>query len=139
MTGLAGAHFIHDAAGLMEFAMTVSLEKYVIDNEILGMVRRAIEGIRVDPEALAYQAIRDVGPGGDFISSPHTVKNMRGEHYMPELSDRLERSDWERSGSKDALARAREAVRNVLGSEVKEYVDEGVKSRLRSEFSEILD
>ena len=42
LCALAGANFIHDAAGLMEFALTVSYEKFVIDNEILGMVMRAV-------------------------------------------------------------------------------------------------
>lgn len=139
MTGLAGAHFIHDAAGLMEFAMTVSLAKYVIDNEILGMVKRAVKGIRVDSEALAFKAIKDAGPGGDFISSPHTVNNMRREHYLPELSDRMERGDWERFGSKDTLARARDKVSNILGAAAKEYLGEEVKDRIVSEFPEIAD
>ncbi|MEE8373267.1 MAG: trimethylamine methyltransferase family protein, partial [Dehalococcoidia bacterium] len=52
LCALAGANFIHDAAGLMEFAMTVCYEKYVIDNDILGMVMRAVEGIKVNEETL---------------------------------------------------------------------------------------
>ncbi|MBU4174413.1 MAG: trimethylamine methyltransferase family protein [Actinobacteria bacterium] len=137
MAALAGAHYIHDAAGLMEFAMTVSLEKYVIDNEILGMVMRAVEGIRITPESLAFDVIKEAGPGGDFISKNHTVKNMRKEHYIPTLSDRLDREEWEKSGAKNTLARARATVRRILDSDVKEYLSPAIKAELKSEFPEI--
>ncbi|MFW6113698.1 MAG: trimethylamine methyltransferase family protein, partial [Actinomycetota bacterium] len=110
LTALAGAHYIHDAAGLMEFAMTACLEKYVIDNEILGMVRRAVEGIKVNEDTLAFEVISKVGPGGDIISLPHTRRNMRQEHFIPRLSDRSDRDDWEESGSPSTERRAAEAV-----------------------------
>jgi trimethylamine--corrinoid protein Co-methyltransferase len=135
--GLAGAHFIHDAAGLMEFAMTVSLEKYVIDNEILGMVSRAIRGIEVNPETLAFDTIRDVGPGGNYISRKHTVRYMRSEHYMPRLSDRLDRVDWEGEGSLDATERAHLEVRRILQSESKQYVSMETQDRVKAMFPEI--
>lgn len=135
--GLAGAHFIHDAAGLMEFAMTVSLEKYVIDNEILGMVSRAIRGIEVNPETLAFDTIRDAGPGGDYISRKHTVKYMRSEHYMPRLSDRLDREDWVSDGSPDATERAHREVQRILQSESRKYVPMETQERIKAMFAEI--
>ena len=52
MVALAGGNFIHDAAGFLEFCMTASFDKLVIDNEIIGMVMRAVEGIRVDDTTL---------------------------------------------------------------------------------------
>ncbi|GAG06871.1 unnamed protein product, partial [marine sediment metagenome] len=98
LCALAGANFIHDAAGLMEFAMTVCYEKYVIDNEILGMVMRAVEGIRVNDDTLAFDLIKQVGPGGNFVAAKHTRRFMRSEHYQPSLSDRDSRDEWEAKG-----------------------------------------
>ena len=86
LCALSGANFIHDAAGLMEFAMTVCYEKYVIDNEILGMVMRAVEGIKVNEDTLAFDLIKQVGPGGNFIAAKHTRRFMRNEHYQPSRS-----------------------------------------------------
>jgi trimethylamine--corrinoid protein Co-methyltransferase len=111
---LAGANFIHDAAGLMEFAMTVCYEKYVIDNEILGMVMRAVEGIKVNEETLALDLIKQVGPGGNFIAAKHTRRFMRNEHYQPSLSDRDHREEWEAKGSKSAWQRASERVNEII-------------------------
>lgn len=138
LTALAGAHYIHDAAGLMEFAMTVCLEKYVIDNEILGMVKRAVRGIEVNADSLAVEAIKQVGPGGNFISHPHTVKNMRGEHYLPALSDRLDREEWEKKGSVSAEERASKIVLDILEKGERRYISDDMVRRLRSEFPEIV-
>ncbi len=117
LCALAGANFIHDAAGLMEFAMTVCYEKYVIDNEILGMVMRSVDGIRVDEDTLAFDLIKKAGPGGNFVAARHTRHFMRSEHYQPTLSDRDSREKWEADGSKTTWERASEKVKELLSGE----------------------
>jgi len=114
LCALAGANFIHDAAGLMEFALTACYEKYVIDNEILGMVMRAVEGITVNDDTLAFDLIKQVGPGGNFVTAKHTRRFMRSEHYQPSLSDRDGREEWEARGGKSALERATERVEEII-------------------------
>jgi len=114
LCALAGANFIHDAAGLMEFAMTVCCEKYVIDNEILGMVMRAVEGITVNDDTLAFDLIKEVGPGGNFVAARHTRRFMRSEHYQPSLSDRDSRDEWEAKGGETTWERAAERVEEII-------------------------
>ena len=116
LCALAGANFIHDAAGLMEFALTVSYEKYVIDDEILGMVMRAVEGIKVNDDTLAFDLIKEVGPGGNFVTAKHTRRFMRSEHYEPSLSNRDSREDWEARGGKTTWERAAEKVRELIAT-----------------------
>jgi trimethylamine--corrinoid protein Co-methyltransferase len=113
LCGLAGANFIHDGAGLMEFAMTVSYEKFVIDNEILGMVMRAVEGIKVDDDTIAFDVISQVGPGGNFVTSKHTRRYMRNEHYQPTLSNRESREEWESNGKPVTWQKAAEIVKQI--------------------------
>lgn len=136
LCGLAGANYVHDAAGLMEFANTVSYEKYVVDNEIIGMVMRAVKGITVNEESLAFDVIREVGPGGHFVSSGHTRRFMRQEHYQPALSDRMNRSIWEASGAKDTQKRASEVVKKILSSPDKR-LDKDIREKILDEFKEI--
>jgi trimethylamine--corrinoid protein Co-methyltransferase len=114
LCALSGANFIHDAAGLMEFAMTVSYEKYVIDNEILGMAMRAVEGIKVNDDTLAFDLIKQAGPGGNFVASRHTRHFMRSEHYQPSLSDRNSQEEWLSKGGKETTERASEIVKQHL-------------------------
>jgi trimethylamine--corrinoid protein Co-methyltransferase len=138
MCALAGANYIHDAAGLMEFALTVSYEKYVVDNEILGMVMRAVEGIRVDDDTLAFDLIKEVGPGGNFVTAKHTRRFMRSEHYQPSLSDRDSREEWEAKGSKTTLERAAEKVKEIIASS-NYSLPTDVRQRILSEIAGIVD
>ena len=116
LCALSGANFIHDAAGLLDFALSVSYEKYVVDNEIIGMVMRAVEGIRVDEDSLAFDLIKEVGPAGHFVAARHTRKHMHTEHYQPTLSERDNLKEWQAKGKKDTYIRAREKVEEILSA-----------------------
>jgi trimethylamine--corrinoid protein Co-methyltransferase len=130
LVALAGSDFIHDAAGLMEFAMTFSKEKLVIDNEILGMVMRACKGIEVNDKTLALDAIKAAGPGGNFVSARHTRRHMRREHYNPQLSDRQVRKNWAAQGSKPTPQRAHEVVEGILSRPCEPHVQEAMIGEL---------
>jgi len=138
LCALAGANFIHDGAGLMEFALTVSYEKFVIDDEILGMVMRAVEGIKVDDETLAFDLIKQVGPGGNFVTAKHTRQFMRSEHYRPVLSDRQSREKWEAAGSKTTEEKATEIVKQLLANP-KYSIPASIRDKVLSEISGIVD
>jgi trimethylamine--corrinoid protein Co-methyltransferase len=113
---MAGANYIHDAAGLLEFAMTASYEQYVIDDEINGMVMRALRGVEFDEDKLALDVIKSVGPTGTFFDHAHTVKHLRSEFFFPKLSDRSPREEWVQKGAKDARQRAREKAMDILAN-----------------------
>ncbi|MBD3335359.1 MAG: trimethylamine methyltransferase [Candidatus Eisenbacteria bacterium] len=137
LVALAGGDFIHDAAGLMEFALTVSNEKLVIDNEIIGMAQRALRGIRVDERTLAVDAVKTAGPGGNFVAARHTRRFMRREHYSPLLSDREPREKWAAAGSRTAARRAHERVREILGEPGRLHIPAGAAGNLLEEFPDI--
>lgn len=102
----AGANHVSCGAGFIDFVLTVSFEQYVIDNEIIGMVKRMKRGFEVNRETMALEIIKQVGPGGNFMSEEHTVRHMRAELYQPVLSDRLEWERWLEEGGQDARQRA---------------------------------
>jgi len=138
LCALAGANFIHDAAGLMEFALTVCYEKFVIDNEILGMVMRAVEGIRIDDDTLAFDLIEEVGPGGNFVTARHTRRFMRSEHYQPSLSNRDSREEWEADGGKATWEKATERVKEILANH-KYSLPAAIRQQVLSEITDIVD
>lgn len=84
LVALAGADLIA-AAGLMQDALTSSAEQLVIDNEILGMIFRAVRGIEVTENTLAVETIMNVGLGGNFLTELHTRAYMRKEYFQPRL------------------------------------------------------
>lgn len=138
LCALAGANFIHDAAGLMEFALTVCYEKYVVDNEILGMVMRAVEGITVNDDTLAFDLIKQIGPGGNFVASKHTRRFMRKEHYQPSLSDRNSREEWEAKGGEPTWRRAAKMVPEIIAAH-SYSLDEKVRHQVLTEIEGIVD
>ncbi|MFH7326738.1 trimethylamine methyltransferase family protein [Desulfurivibrio sp. C05AmB] len=133
LVALAGANFIHDAAGFIEFCLTASFDKLVIDNEILGMTMRAVEGIRVDDETLALAELKKAGPGGQFVTSRHTRRFMRQEHYKPQLSDRDNREPWRQGGSQTAQQRATARCREILDAPLHSVLPEKVRRRIKAE------
>ncbi|MCF8080320.1 MAG: trimethylamine methyltransferase family protein [Desulfobacterales bacterium] len=133
MVALAGGNFIHDAAGFLEFCMTASFDKLVIDDEIIGMVMRAVEGIRVDDDTLALDELMKVGPGGHFVSSRHTRRHMRTEQFMPKLSDRDGREAWQAAGAKDTRQRAAEKARSILDAEPVSMISPEVRKKILAE------
>ena len=128
---LAGANFIHDAAGLLEFAITASYEQYVIDNEIIGMVTRALQGIKVNSETLALEVIEKVGPGGNFLAEEHTIKHMRSEFFFPQVADRSKREKWLSEGGKDAREKAKQIAKHILATHKPLPIPREVEERIK--------
>jgi len=110
----AGANHVSCGAGFIDFVLTVSFEQYVIDNEIIGMVKRMKRGFDVNRETMALELIKNVGPGGNFMAEEHTVRHMHAELFQPTLSDRLGWEQWNEEGAKDARKRARQLAADYI-------------------------
>jgi trimethylamine--corrinoid protein Co-methyltransferase len=134
LVAMSGANYIHDIAGLMESDLTVSYEKLVMDNEILGMCQRVLSGIEVTDETLAADLIIERGPTSDFLAEEHTVRHMRGEFFFPSLANRDKRENLE---SPDALSAARRFVADLRSEEAAPRIDEKTRKGLLSAFPEL--
>lgn len=84
----AHSNLIVHAAGVMDSYMTTSFEKCIIDFEIIRMCERYMRGIDLTDEGFALDIIKGTGPGGLFLTNPHTFKNCRKELFSPELGFR---------------------------------------------------
>jgi trimethylamine--corrinoid protein Co-methyltransferase len=131
---LAGANFIHHAAGMLEDMSTIAYEQYVIDNELLGMAMRAVGGIEVSSETLALDVIDRVGPGGHFLMDEHTLRHLRSAHHFPgPVFDRRQRQKWAEEGATDTWARAKQIAQRLLGEHrpppIRPEVDQWIRNR----------
>ncbi len=129
---LAGGNYIHDACGLMESCLLISYEQYVIDNEMLGMVARVLEGIRVTPETLSFDQIKEIGPRGNFMGLRHTLDHIRSEHYLPTIFDRSTYDTWDANGAKDIKEAAREKAREILENHQVEPLPQEMQDELKA-------
>jgi len=126
LSGLAGANFIHDAAGLLDTGLTVAFEQYVIDNDILGMVKKTLAGIAVDEERLAFADIKEIGPEGNFLTAATTMKFLRTELYDQETFEADRWEEWQKKGARNAAQRARERAKEILQESKKKYLPENL-------------
>jgi trimethylamine--corrinoid protein Co-methyltransferase len=129
-TFLAGTNFVMHTAGWLEGGLVSSIEKYVIDMQILESLQHEFTPIHFDDEALAFSAHEEVGHAGHFLGAMHTMERFRDCFYRPFLSssDNFER--WTRNGSKDTATRAGEIAEKTLEEYVKPPIDESIEEAL---------
>lgn len=104
---------VHDVA-YIEYGSTSSMEMLVIADEIIRMTRFLMEGLPVDRESLALDAIARVEPGAGFLADDHTLDNFRTAQWAPSIIDRNQYDVWRESGSKDMFQRANERAKQIL-------------------------
>ncbi len=113
---LAGINMI-SGAGMLDFLRAQSLEKLVVDAEMIMMVKRLMAGIEARDESLGAAMIRLVGHHGEFLSKKHTRTWFTREQYLPsEVIDRASLTSWQNSGSKTSAERAHERVGSLLAA-----------------------
>ena len=126
----AQASMIKHAAGWLHGGLTASLEKLIIDAEVLQMVAASLEPFAVDRDSLALDAIREVGPGGHFFASAHTMERYEDAFYAPLLSDWSNYETWLENGSQDTEQRANRIWKQLLREYEQPPVDPAIDEAL---------
>jgi len=125
----AGSNLNHDV-GYLDFGLTASLELIVIVDEYISLNRRLFGGVEVSPETLAVDTVRQVGPGGDFLSTKHTARHVRKDQWRPTIINRLGRARWQEEGGLDLREKARRKALHLLETHEPEPLDAGLAARI---------
>ncbi len=128
MAGVTGTNLIHDV-GYIESGMTFSFDLLVICDEIIGQLRRMMDGIKVDEEHLALEAVKRVGPGGHFLGDEHTFNHFK-DNWQPDLTDRSTFENWSENGATTMLDRAREKIDYIIENHEAEDISEEADSKI---------
>jgi len=132
MGTLGGINMI-SGAGMLDSLACHSPEKLVLDAESIAMAQRLVAGIQPRTETLALDMFAKAGEQGDFLKLPETRKLFRQEQYIPtKVIDRSSLHSWEQAGKKDAFARAKERVTELVASYKRPELREDVDQQLRS-------
>ena len=113
---LSRCNLIHDG-GYLEYGSTSSLEMVTMNNELVAMSRFFTNGIPVDEETLALDAIERVGTGGPgsiFLTDDHTFDHFMQAQFLPNLLDRSRYDAWEAAGSMDLYKRCNAEAKRIL-------------------------
>jgi len=102
----------------LDMDMVVDFPDLIYCNEAMAGIRRMAREVMVDEDRLALDAIRDVGPGGNFLSHKHTYQNFKQELWMPALFERRNWDAWEKNGALTVFAAAEKKVLAMLAEPV---------------------
>lgn len=127
-----GVNFVLHTAGILQYYMAMSYEKFMVDDEIAGMVLRYLKGFDCDSdEKMAFDVIEAVGPGGHFLTQKHTRKNFKTEFFRPALSDRQSFDGWAKD-SLDTNQRAKARWQEVLANYTAPELDADIKVKIEA-------
>jgi trimethylamine---corrinoid protein Co-methyltransferase len=113
LNALAGIN-LNQSLGSMAFGLYGCQEQVVMCDEFVRMIKRILQGIAVDDDTLAVDAIREAGYGGSFLGMDHTVRHFRKELYFPLLFKRQTIEQWTEAGSRMAHDVAHDKVEEIL-------------------------
>jgi trimethylamine--corrinoid protein Co-methyltransferase len=130
-TFLAGTNYVMHSAGWLEGGLVSSYEKFIVDIELLRMLKHEFTPLEIDEASLAFGAHEEVGAGGHFLGAMHTLERFRECFYRPLLSSTENFDRWSRNGGRDATERAGEIWRRTVEEYEQPLMDEGVDAQLR--------
>ncbi len=137
MSGIAGllsGMDMFNIGGLIDALKTFDFAKAVIDDEMALMMKRMKRGVSFSEEDLALNLIKEIGPGGSFITAKHTINRMKTEAVMTKIADRDARTIWEKKGSTDIQSRAMKKVRDVMAANTTPLISPELDEEIRAKF-----
>lgn len=138
--GLAGGNLIYESSGMTASLLGASFEGFVLDNDMIGQIYRALRGIEVSEDTLGYAAICDAILGeGHFLGHDQTLQAMERDYLYPDHADRDAPSKWEENGKPDAWSRARQAAKTILANPDPGYLSTSQDAQIRGQFKILLE
>ncbi len=99
MASMDGCNLVHDV-GYLGQGLVGSAASVVMCAEIISYVRRIMRGFELSRDRIGLDVIREIGPGGNFLSHARTLKYFREEHWTPRFLNRQSPEAWQKSGGK---------------------------------------
>ncbi len=125
-----GGNFIMHAAGWTEGGLTASFEKFILDVDMLQMVAEFLTPLDVSEDALGLDAVRDVGPGGHYFGTLHTLQRYETAFYSPILSDWRNFETWTEAGRPTTYDHANRVFKQKLNEYERPPLDPAIEDEL---------
>ena len=132
---LTHCHLIKHGLGWLEGGLSASFEKMILDAEMLQMMVQFLEPVPINEAELGIEAINEVGPGGHFFGSAHTMERYENAFYQPLVSDWQNFENWQDSGSQTAAVRANGIYKQLLA----DYEEPPMDAAVRAELDDFVD
>ncbi len=129
-TFLAGTNWVMHSAGWLEGGLVAGFEKFVIDAQIVEMLQHEFTPLEINEGSLGFDAHQEVGHGGHFLGSMHTMERFRTCFYRPFLNSSENYERWMRGGAQDTATRAGVMWRKRLEEYEQPALDDAVRAEL---------
>ncbi len=116
---LSGAHFVHQACGILGAYSTISFEKFVIDEEVCGLMKRALSPVDISEESIGLNLIERVGNSGNYMMTDETVMGCRTAFFPSCLAKRGTYEEWYKKDLGNTVRIAAKHVEERLEAYVK--------------------
>ena len=127
---MGGVNFMLHACGWLEGGLVSSYEKFVMDADQLGILHKLAEGVPVDVNAQAMDAIAEVAPGGHYLGCAHTQANFQSAFWRSQVLDYKPFETWDEEGARDTQALAAERVTKLLDTYQQPALDPAISEAL---------
>jgi trimethylamine--corrinoid protein Co-methyltransferase len=127
---LSHSHLINHAAGWLEGGMSASLEKIIVDAELLRSWAEILRPVSFSDDDLAVDAIKGVAAGGHFFGESHTLARYESAFYRPLLSDWSNFENWTDAGARNATERATIIWKKTLADYVPPPLDPAIREAI---------
>jgi trimethylamine--corrinoid protein Co-methyltransferase len=125
-----GINFVLHSCGILGSYIAMSYEKFLVDEELCGMVRRLLRPIEITDEAIDLGTIKGVGIGGEYLTHPKTLERCRTEFFLPDLMNRQDYMSWKGAGQKRLDELAGEILPSRLAGYGTPEMDSGIEQAL---------
>ena len=131
-TMLAGVNFVLHGAGWLEGGLSIGYEKFVLDEDQLGMAHTFAKGVDMSANGQAVEAIVAHEPGQHFLGTAHTLANFETAFYRSSTADNASYEQWTDEGSRDAATRANVTWKKTLAEYQAPPFDEAIDEELQA-------
>lgn len=122
-SALAGVNLTSQSVGTLANLMTTSLEKTVLDDELIGRVRHILKGLDTSAAAIGMDDLMNASPCQDFLTANSTLAHIH-DGWQPSVSDWRSIDAWEHDGKKEVMSVAHEKVCKILADAPETLLDE---------------
>jgi trimethylamine--corrinoid protein Co-methyltransferase len=129
-TMMAGVNFVLHAAGWLEGGLSIGYEKFVLDDDQLGMMATFAKGLDLSDNGQALDAICENPPGSHFLGTAHTLANFETAFYRSATADNSSYEQWAEDGALDAAMRANRIWKERLAAYEPPELDPAVDAEL---------
>ena len=126
-----GANYILHSAGFLDGLLSMSYEKFVMDTDMCGTLHAYMNGLKVNEDTLAFDALAELGPGEHLFGTQHTLRHYKTAYYDSALDDNQPWETWDEQGGINSAKRANTRWKQTLADYQAPQLDLATDEALR--------